>query len=123
MSLYPSHFNKNVYLSSGRYLMVHMNFYIPKGYLIFKNRILDGLHLALTIHCVYAYSVTGFGNIFGLTHIVWSVKVRVPAGLSRSVLKLWLSAASCTERKSLLHPAHLLLRFFSAQGLYSSHGS
>lgn len=39
--------------------------------------ILDGFHLALTIHCVYIYSVTGFGNILGLTHIVWSIKLQV----------------------------------------------
>ncbi|EDR08280.1 uncharacterized protein LACBIDRAFT_297798 [Laccaria bicolor S238N-H82] len=57
--------------------MVHMSFCISKGYLIFKNRILDGFHLALTIHCVYIYSVTGFGIILGLTHIVWSIKLQV----------------------------------------------
>ncbi|KIK06349.1 hypothetical protein K443DRAFT_129931 [Laccaria amethystina LaAM-08-1] len=59
-------------LSCGAYELLYL-----KGYLIFKNRILDGLHLALTIHCVYFYSVTGFGNIFGLAHIVWSVKLQV----------------------------------------------
>ncbi|KAF9461356.1 hypothetical protein BDZ94DRAFT_814942 [Collybia nuda] len=39
--------------------------------------LLDTFHLALTIHAVYVYVVTGFGNRDGLEHIVWSIKLQV----------------------------------------------
>ena len=35
--------------------------------------LLDALHLALAIHCVYAYVITGFGYAPGLTVIAWYV--------------------------------------------------
>ncbi|KAF8147697.1 hypothetical protein B0H34DRAFT_279842 [Crassisporium funariophilum] len=38
---------------------------------------LDAFHLALTIHAVYVYMVTGFGHLPGLLHIVWSIKLQV----------------------------------------------
>ncbi|GLB44434.1 hypothetical protein LshimejAT787_1700610 [Lyophyllum shimeji] len=38
---------------------------------------LDTFHLALTIHAVYMYIVPGFGNLAGLLHIYWSIKVQV----------------------------------------------
>jgi len=37
------------------------------------HRILDALHLALTIQAVYTYTVTGFGDIFGIVLISWYV--------------------------------------------------
>jgi hypothetical protein len=43
--------------------------------LIHGVRALDTFHLALTIHAVYVYIVTGFGNVEGWEHIVWSIKV------------------------------------------------
>lgn len=39
--------------------------------------LLDALHLALAIHCVYAYVITGFGYAPGLTVIAWSIKLQV----------------------------------------------
>ncbi|KAF8064360.1 hypothetical protein FPV67DRAFT_218311 [Lyophyllum atratum] len=38
---------------------------------------LDTFHLALTIHAVYMYIVLGFGNVAGLMHIYWSIKVQL----------------------------------------------
>lgn len=50
-------------------------------------RLLDAFHLALTIHAVYSYVVTGFGNVLGLEHIVWCVPFsRIPLLLSRDNL-------------------------------------
>ncbi|KAG2145833.1 hypothetical protein DEU56DRAFT_183417 [Suillus clintonianus] len=37
--------------------------------------ILDALHLALVIHCVYYYLVINYANISALTHIIWSFKL------------------------------------------------
>jgi hypothetical protein len=45
--------------------------------LVHPNRILDALHLALTIGAVYTYIVTGFGSLAGLEHIVWCVPHRI----------------------------------------------
>jgi hypothetical protein len=39
--------------------------------------VLDALHLALCLHAVYTYIVTGFGNYFNLVHVVWSIKVQL----------------------------------------------
>ncbi|KIK33518.1 hypothetical protein CY34DRAFT_18316 [Suillus luteus UH-Slu-Lm8-n1] len=39
--------------------------------------ILDALHLALTIHCIYYYLVTNYTNFNALTEIVWSVNLQV----------------------------------------------
>ncbi|KAJ8584412.1 hypothetical protein M405DRAFT_466393 [Rhizopogon salebrosus TDB-379] len=39
--------------------------------------ILDALHLALVIHCVYHYLVSCYANISALTEIVWSFKLQV----------------------------------------------
>jgi hypothetical protein len=39
--------------------------------------LLDALHLALTIHGVYRYAITGFGNLFGLLVIEWSIQLQV----------------------------------------------
>ncbi|KAG2145834.1 hypothetical protein DEU56DRAFT_978876 [Suillus clintonianus] len=39
--------------------------------------ILDALHLALIVHCMYYYLVTNFGNINALTEIVWSFKAQI----------------------------------------------
>jgi len=41
----------------------------------YLTRILDALHLALIIHCVYYYLVINYANISVLTEIVWSFKV------------------------------------------------
>lgn len=38
-------------------------------------RILDALHLALIVHCIYYYLVTKYANFNALTEIVWSFKV------------------------------------------------
>ncbi|KAG2098924.1 uncharacterized protein F5147DRAFT_839488, partial [Suillus discolor] len=37
--------------------------------------ILDALHLALIVHCVYYYLVTNYASFNALTEIVWSLKV------------------------------------------------
>ncbi|KAG1733070.1 uncharacterized protein EDB91DRAFT_654525 [Suillus paluster] len=37
--------------------------------------ILDALHLALIIHCVYYYLVINYANIGALTDVVWSFKI------------------------------------------------
>lgn len=39
--------------------------------------ILDGLHLALVIHCIYYYLVTNYANFNALTEIVWSLKLQI----------------------------------------------
>ncbi|KAG0698366.1 hypothetical protein DFH29DRAFT_102304 [Suillus ampliporus] len=39
--------------------------------------ILDALHLALIVHCVYYYLVNNYGNISALTEIVWSFKLQI----------------------------------------------
>ncbi|KAG0692039.1 hypothetical protein DFH29DRAFT_1074038 [Suillus ampliporus] len=39
--------------------------------------ILDALHLALIVHCVYYYLVNNYGNIGALTEIVWSFKLQI----------------------------------------------
>ncbi|KIK35741.1 hypothetical protein CY34DRAFT_560540 [Suillus luteus UH-Slu-Lm8-n1] len=39
--------------------------------------ILDGLHLALVIHCIYYYLVTNYANFNALTEVVWSLKLQV----------------------------------------------
>ncbi|KAG0695670.1 hypothetical protein DFH29DRAFT_257379 [Suillus ampliporus] len=39
--------------------------------------ILDALHLALIVHCVYHYLVIDYANIGALTEIVWSFKLQV----------------------------------------------
>ncbi|KAJ8584409.1 hypothetical protein M405DRAFT_826892 [Rhizopogon salebrosus TDB-379] len=39
--------------------------------------ILDALHLALVIHCVYHYLVNSYADISALTEIVWSFKLQV----------------------------------------------
>ncbi|KAG0698363.1 hypothetical protein DFH29DRAFT_102180 [Suillus ampliporus] len=39
--------------------------------------ILNALHLALIIHCVYYYLVNNYGNIGALTEIVWSFKLQI----------------------------------------------
>jgi len=41
------------------------------------TRILDAIHLALIIHCVYYYLVTNYANINALTEIVWSLKLQI----------------------------------------------
>jgi hypothetical protein len=38
--------------------------------------ILDAFHLALVVAAVYAYAVTGFGNLSGLLEITWSIKLQ-----------------------------------------------
>ncbi|KAG2739230.1 hypothetical protein P692DRAFT_201729967, partial [Suillus brevipes Sb2] len=49
-------------------------------------RILDGIHLALVIHCIYYYLVTNYANFDVLTEIVWSLKVSFP---------FWSTVQSC----------------------------
>ncbi|KAG2038662.1 hypothetical protein BDR03DRAFT_918286 [Suillus americanus] len=39
--------------------------------------ILDALHLALIVHCVYYYLVSNYANIDALTEIVWSFKLQI----------------------------------------------
>ncbi|RDB17544.1 hypothetical protein Hypma_001182 [Hypsizygus marmoreus] len=39
--------------------------------------VLDTFHLAITVHAVYVYTITGFGNVEGLQHILWSIKLQV----------------------------------------------
>jgi hypothetical protein len=39
--------------------------------------VLDSFHLALCIHAVYTYTVTGFGDFAILMTIVWSLRVSV----------------------------------------------
>ncbi|KAG0698133.1 hypothetical protein DFH29DRAFT_113285 [Suillus ampliporus] len=39
--------------------------------------ILDALHMALIVHCVYYYLVTNYANIGALTEIVWSFKLQL----------------------------------------------
>ncbi|KAG0697040.1 hypothetical protein DFH29DRAFT_173641 [Suillus ampliporus] len=39
--------------------------------------ILDALHLALIVHCVYYYLVNNYANINALTEIVWSFKLQI----------------------------------------------
>ncbi|KAG1724664.1 hypothetical protein EDB19DRAFT_2043418 [Suillus lakei] len=39
--------------------------------------ILDALHLALIIHCVYYYLVINYTNIGALTEIIWSFKLQI----------------------------------------------
>ncbi|KAG1785333.1 uncharacterized protein HD556DRAFT_142543 [Suillus plorans] len=39
--------------------------------------ILDALHLALIVHCVYYYLVTNYANFNALTEIVWSLKLQL----------------------------------------------
>ncbi|KAG2038663.1 hypothetical protein BDR03DRAFT_999227 [Suillus americanus] len=39
--------------------------------------ILDALHLALIIHCVYYYLVSNYANVDALTEIVWSFKLQI----------------------------------------------
>ncbi|KAG1840178.1 hypothetical protein DFJ58DRAFT_94462 [Suillus subalutaceus] len=39
--------------------------------------ILDGVHLALIVHCVYYYLVTNYANFSALTEIVWSLRVQL----------------------------------------------
>jgi len=39
--------------------------------------LLDAFHLALTIHAVYTYVVSGFGDFLGLDKILWSIQVQV----------------------------------------------
>ncbi|KAG1762548.1 hypothetical protein EDD22DRAFT_953042 [Suillus occidentalis] len=39
--------------------------------------ILDALHLALVIHCIYYYLVTNYANFNALTEVIWSLKLQV----------------------------------------------
>ncbi|KAG1879086.1 hypothetical protein F4604DRAFT_1923237 [Suillus subluteus] len=39
--------------------------------------ILDALHLALIVHCVYYYLVSNYANVIALTEIVWSFKLQI----------------------------------------------
>ncbi|OAX34046.1 hypothetical protein K503DRAFT_474472 [Rhizopogon vinicolor AM-OR11-026] len=39
--------------------------------------ILDALHLAFVIHCIYYYLVTNYANFGALTEIVWSGKLQI----------------------------------------------
>ncbi|KAG1822498.1 uncharacterized protein BJ212DRAFT_1476925 [Suillus subaureus] len=39
--------------------------------------ILDALHLALIVHCVYYYLVINYTNVGALTEIVWSFKLQI----------------------------------------------
>ncbi|KAG2148021.1 hypothetical protein DEU56DRAFT_783630 [Suillus clintonianus] len=39
--------------------------------------ILDALHLALIVHCIYYYLVTNYANISVLIYIVWSLKLQI----------------------------------------------
>ncbi|KAG2343287.1 hypothetical protein BDR05DRAFT_1059768 [Suillus weaverae] len=39
--------------------------------------ILDALHLALIVHCVYYYLVINYTNVDALTEIVWSFKLQI----------------------------------------------
>ncbi|KAG0699680.1 hypothetical protein DFH29DRAFT_38704 [Suillus ampliporus] len=39
--------------------------------------ILDALHLALIVHCVYYYLVINYANIGALTEVVWSFKLQI----------------------------------------------
>ncbi|KAJ2919556.1 hypothetical protein MD484_g798, partial [Candolleomyces efflorescens] len=41
------------------------------------DRILDAFHFFLTIHSVYQYVITGFGNILGLQVVQWSIQLQV----------------------------------------------
>ncbi|PPQ66420.1 hypothetical protein CVT26_011289 [Gymnopilus dilepis] len=53
----------------------------PNDSLLHKSSVavlwtLDAFHLALVVHAVYTYTVTGFGNVLGLLDIIWSVKLQ-----------------------------------------------
>jgi hypothetical protein len=50
------------------------------------SRMLDALHLALVIHCVYYYLVTNYANFEALTGVVWSGKVRSNLEVSAMIL-------------------------------------
>ncbi|KAF5310492.1 hypothetical protein D9611_012309 [Ephemerocybe angulata] len=39
--------------------------------------VLDAFHLALVVHAVYQYAITGFGDVAGLLVIQWSVQLQV----------------------------------------------
>ncbi|KAG2153050.1 uncharacterized protein EDB93DRAFT_1248967 [Suillus bovinus] len=39
--------------------------------------ILDALHLALIVHCVYYYLVVNYANVSALSEIVWSFKLQI----------------------------------------------
>lgn len=73
-------FNSIIYSTSGYLALVS----IPPSYDLLNMsilhctpyfRILDALHLALVVHCVYYYLVTNYANFNALTEIVWSLKV------------------------------------------------
>lgn len=44
---------------------------------VFILCLLDTFHLCLAIRSVYAYNITGFGDLFGLLVIIWSIKLQV----------------------------------------------
>ncbi|KAG0698375.1 hypothetical protein DFH29DRAFT_1002886 [Suillus ampliporus] len=44
---------------------------------VFWLWILDAIHLALIVHCVYYYLVTNYANISVLTEVVWSFKLQI----------------------------------------------
>ncbi|KDR65830.1 hypothetical protein GALMADRAFT_148324 [Galerina marginata CBS 339.88] len=59
--------------------------------------ILDALHLILVVHAIYTYAVTGFGNIFGLLEITWSLKLQASVNVliivivhSLYAMRVWL---------------------------------
>ncbi|KDR70423.1 hypothetical protein GALMADRAFT_254862 [Galerina marginata CBS 339.88] len=37
--------------------------------------VLDAVHLAITTHAIYAYTILDFGNLAKLTHVIWSFKL------------------------------------------------
>ncbi|KAF8188684.1 hypothetical protein BJ912DRAFT_391935 [Pholiota molesta] len=63
---------------------------------------LDAFHLALVVHTVYAYAVTGFGNVHTLSQIEWSLKLQV----SVNVVVILLVHSLYTSRVWLLGGYH-----------------
>ncbi|KAG1861781.1 hypothetical protein DFJ58DRAFT_657271 [Suillus subalutaceus] len=47
---------------------------------LYHHLILDAVHLALIVHCVYYYLVSNYANVNALTEIVWSFKVSSYSG-------------------------------------------
>jgi len=43
--------------------------------------VIDVFHLALTVHVVYHYVVTGYGDTLGLANVVWSVQLQTIVGV------------------------------------------
>ncbi|KAG1762553.1 hypothetical protein EDD22DRAFT_969953 [Suillus occidentalis] len=63
--------------------------------------ILDALHLALIVHCIYYYLVTKYANFNALTEIVWSFKLQlildvfiVPTVHFSYIYRIWIVSKS-----------------------------